>query len=101
MNIPKQFSIMGHKILVRFDPDFKASTGNVAEVDLQTNMITLQSSLPRLFIHRSILEQNFLHELTHLILENMGESELSDNEKFVDMFAGLLYQCLETQKGVQ
>lgn len=32
----------------------------------------------------------FYHELTHSILDTMGEKELSGNEKFVNCFAGFL-----------
>ena len=31
-------------------------------------------------------------ELVHAILHNMGEDDLNDNEKFVDVFGSLLHQ---------
>jgi hypothetical protein len=34
----------------------------------------------------------------HLILNAMGEDDLYKNEKFVDLFAGLLHQVLTTSK---
>ena len=37
----------------------------------------------------------FYHELTHTILDTMGESELSDNEKFVSSFSSFLTEALE------
>jgi hypothetical protein len=37
----------------------------------------------------------FYHELTHTILDTMGESELSSNEKFVTCFAGFLTEAME------
>ena len=36
----------------------------------------------------------FYHELTHCILQTMGEQELSANEKFVCCFAGFLTEAL-------
>lgn len=36
----------------------------------------------------------FYHELTHSILDTMGESELSANEKFVNCFAGFLADAM-------
>ncbi len=42
--------------------------------------------------------QVFCHELTHCILSAMGEDELSDNEKFVDLFGTFLHQALKTMK---
>ena len=36
----------------------------------------------------------FFHELIHTILDNMGEKELSQNEKFVCTFAGFLTEAM-------
>lgn len=36
----------------------------------------------------------FYHELTHCILQTMGEHELNDNEKFVCCFAGFLTEAM-------
>ena len=36
----------------------------------------------------------FFHELTHVILDNMGEKDLSGNEKFVSTFAGFLTEAM-------
>lgn len=38
----------------------------------------------------------FYHELTHTILQTMGEFELSDNEKFVNSFASFLTEAMST-----
>lgn len=37
----------------------------------------------------------FYHELTHSILDTMGESELSANEKFVSAFSSFLTEAME------
>lgn len=37
----------------------------------------------------------FYHELTHAILDTMGEKELSSNEKFVNCFAGFLCEAMK------
>lgn len=36
----------------------------------------------------------FYHELTHCILQMMGENELNNNEKFVCCFAGFLTEAM-------
>ena len=36
----------------------------------------------------------FYHELTHAILDTMGEFDLSKNEKFVNTFAGFLTEAM-------
>ena len=37
----------------------------------------------------------FIHEIVHGILDTMGESELSGNEKFVSTFSSLLIDSIE------
>jgi len=37
----------------------------------------------------------FYHELTHSILDTMGENELSENEKFVCCFSGFLTEAMK------
>lgn len=37
----------------------------------------------------------FFHELTHSILDTMGENDLSKNEKFVSCFAGFLTEAMK------
>lgn len=36
----------------------------------------------------------YIHEVVHLVLDTMGELELSRNEKFVNCFAGFLTEAL-------
>jgi hypothetical protein len=38
----------------------------------------------------------FWHELTHVILQDMGERRLNANEKFVSAFADRLHQAIKT-----
>lgn len=42
--------------------------------------------------------QTFYHELTHAILDTMGESELSKNEKFVNTFSSFLNEALRNAR---
>ena len=39
---------------------------------------------------------SYYHELIHLILDNMGQYELSKDEKFVSTFAGFLTEAMVT-----
>ena len=38
----------------------------------------------------------FYHELTHCILQMMGENELNNNEKFICCFAGFLTEAMRS-----
>lgn len=42
--------------------------------------------------------QTFYHELTHAILDTMGEGELSKNEKFVNTFSSFLNEALRNAR---
>lgn len=42
--------------------------------------------------------QTFYHEVTHAILDTMGEHELSKNEKFVNTFSSFLNEALRNAR---
>ena len=44
------------------------------------------------------VDQTLWHEITHWILEVMGEEKLNRDEKFVDLFGSLICQVLRTLK---
>ena len=46
----------------------------------------------------SVQFNTFLHELTHAILDTMGENELSANEKFVNTFSSFLAEAITSSK---
>lgn len=48
--------------------------------------------------HQESINSTFIHEIIHEILDTMGETELSSNEKFVNTFAGYLYQVIKQIK---
>ena len=98
MQIPKRFRLLGQVVEVRFDERLIYTHDNRGEVRIRENVIVLQSDGPQYPILESQSEQTFLHELVHVILDRMGETELSANEKFVDMFAGMLHQALITSE---
>lgn len=49
-------------------------------------------------IDKNLISQTIYHEVVHAILESMGESDLSANDKFVQKFALLLHQFETTKK---
>ena len=53
------------------------------------------STDPRIFFGEQ-LSQCFLHELLHYIFYVMGEHELRNNEKLVDLIAHFLHQVEDT-----
>jgi 2-hydroxy-3-keto-5-methylthiopentenyl-1-phosphate phosphatase len=62
-----------------------------SEITLSTTQGTDELSNDRMM-------DTFYHERTHSILDMMTETDLSNNEKFVDVFSKLLRQADETSE---
>lgn len=95
MKIPKRFQLFGHTIDVNWCDDLLIRTNNVGEAHYNFNEIKLDVMHDR---PESYKEQVFLHEVLHLILNQIGEDELRENEKFIDLLASLLHQALTTME---
>ena len=93
MIIPNKIRIGGQDINIikedRLD-DNKLGTICVAEgvLKIADNFNNLQQC-------ESSKINTFIHEIVHGILDTMGESELSGNEKFVSTFSSLLIDTIE------
>ena len=71
----------------------------VGEVDYAKRTITLaRKSYHGIPLKLSALHETFWHELTHCILESMGQHELNDNEAFVEEFSHRLAKAIETAR---
>lgn len=63
-----------------------------------TGIIKLSKKWQGFNLPEDSIEQTFYHELTHAILSEMGEEELSSNERFVQGFSMLLHQFQISKK---
>ena len=93
MIIPNKIRIGGQDISVvikeRLD-DNKLGTICVAEgvLNIADNFSNIkQCESPKI--------NTFIHEVVHGVLDTMGESELSSNDKFVSTFSSLLIDTIE------
>jgi hypothetical protein len=98
MRIPTRFKLLGHTITVEYDHMLDGRNGCTGEARYTTNSIALQPNTDTFNRPTSQREHVFLHELTHHILNEMNEHDLRSNEKFVDVFSGLLHQALTTME---
>lgn len=93
MIIPDKIRIGGQEISVvneeRLD-DNKLGTICVAE-----GVLRIADNFNNLKQCESSKINTFVHEIVHGILDTMGESELSGNEKFVCTFSSLLIDSIE------
>lgn len=92
--LPNKFTVGGQEIEVRIVDSIdgsKLGTCSVAEGAVR---------IAKTFNGREQSESSklntFCHELTHSILDTMGEHELSANERFVCSFSGFLAEAMKS-----
>lgn len=90
--IPITFQIAGLTFTVALDDKLAEATKQLGIVDYHQQKIVIDPS----HAPKETTEQAYFHELVHTILFIMNEDELQNNERFVDLFAHLLYQALST-----
>ena len=92
MNLPTQFNLMAHTIKVKAIPAEKWKRDDCLGLyNPATRVIEVRAQGTQMDGHV------YYHEVVHCILDAMGHKLYSD-EAFVDNFAGLLQQVLETSK---
>lgn len=96
MKIPKKFKLFGTTININFQDSrlsYQSSLGDCSYIDGEINLCREYKGKP---LNKDAIIDTFYHEKVHVILDGMGEHELSANEKFVDVFSKLLRQSDET-----
>lgn len=97
-SIPTEFQLFGTTIKVLFDNDKMNTLKYYGCFDYSDSTITLSFTKGTTVLSLDRIKDTFYHEKVHAILDTMNEQELSENEKFVDVFAKLLRQSDETTK---
>lgn len=95
--IPSKFSLGGLNYEVKITPELNNGE-DYGEWDGAGCVITIAESARLDHLSRERMEQVFCHELTHAILNFIGNEKLNDNEVFVDTFAQGLYQAIKTME---
>ena len=98
MRIPESFNLVGFKIKVIAEKQLLHDSSMHGLAVYRDKIIYLQTNTDGVPVSKASIEQTFLHELTHHILDRMGENDLCMNEKFVDVFSSLLHQAITTMK---
>lgn len=95
--IPKSLHVGGQEIEVRLVERCKNNelgTCCVAQGFIEIARMYNREAL----VAPSVQFNTFLHELTHAILDTMGENELSANERFVNTFSSFLAEAITSSK---
>ena len=91
--IPSKITIGGHDIEIRNVS--RCDNNALGECHLIEGYIEIADTFYKEQKQSESSKLNtFYHELTHCILQTMGEQELSANEKFVCCFAGFLTEAM-------
>ncbi len=96
MKIPSKFKLFGTTINVVWNNERMNDKGCYGLSDYGKAEINLSNTQGVDKLANDRMMDTFYHERTHIILDSMNESELSDNEKFVDVFSKLLRQSIES-----
>lgn len=96
MKIPTSFTIGGHDININFVPAL--GTGCLGVCTLASGEIKIATTFGEYEQSESSIFNTFWHETVHAILDIMGETELTANEKFVSCFAGFLCEALRSME---
>lgn len=99
LNIPKKFTLLGHEYSIVIKKDLFETEGCYGNADEDLKMIQLQDIgvVKRRYeengkvietsmtITNEMVVETFFHEVMHIIFDAMGEEELSENEKLVNI----------------
>lgn len=96
IEIPSKFTIGGQDLNVKFVPTIDG--GAVGQCNLIGGVIKLATNFGESVIPVTSVHNTFWHETVHAILDTMGETELTSNEKFVSCFAGFLCEALRSME---
>lgn len=90
--IPKSFTLFGetYKVKKLVKVDKQDSWG---EHDPVKNIIKIKKGL-----NQEQQQQTFYHEIFHVILSNLGYTELNKDEVLIDTMAKALHQIMKTSK---
>lgn len=94
--IPKSFTVGGQEmdvLIVDTIPEDKLSECTIWNGSIR--IARVYKGIPQT---QSSQCNTFFHELTHAVLDTMGEYELSQNERFVCTFASLLTEAVRSFK---
>lgn len=89
MVIPKKVEIFGKIYKIILVDNLLEKEKYYGIISYNNQNIKLDKNLPE-----NLLNQTFMHEIIHMILEEIGEKDLN-NEKFVDLFSNALYQVFK------
>ena len=95
--IPSKITLGGQEVEIRNVE--RCDNNAVGGSHLYEGFLEIANNFNKVAVQSESSKVNtFYHELTHCILETMGEDELNGNEKFVCCFAGFLTEAMRNAR---
>ena len=94
MYIPDQIQVGGQDVKVEFVETIEG--GLLGECMISSGYLKIANNGKGYTQSNTSKLNTFVHECVHLILDTMGESELSGNERFVNSFAGYATEIIRS-----
>lgn len=91
--IPSKIVIGGQEIDVK--EEVKIENNLLGQCSVAEGWIKIANTYDDRIQTESCKRNTYYHELTHAILDTMGETKLSQNEKFVNCFASFLTEAMQ------
>lgn len=92
--IPDHIQVGGQDVVVEFVETIEG--GSLGESMSSSGYIKIANNAKGYTQTDTSKLNTFVHECVHLILDTMGESEMSGNERFVNSFAGYATEILRS-----
>lgn len=93
MIIPNKIRIGGQNISVEINE--RLDDNKLGTICVVEGVLRIAENFSNIKQCESSKINTFIHEVVHGVLDTMGESELSGNEKFVSTFSSLLIDTIE------
>lgn len=94
MYIPDQIQVGGQDVKVEFVETIEG--GSLGECMISSGYLKIANNGKGYTQSNTSKLNTFVHECVHLILDTMGESEMSGNERFVNSFAGYATEIIRS-----
>lgn len=94
MYIPDHIQVGGQDVKVEFVETIEG--GLLGECMISSGYLKIANNGKGYTQSNTSKLNTFIHECVHLILDTMGEGELSGNEKFVNSFAGYATEIIRS-----
>jgi hypothetical protein len=96
IKIPKRFKIFGQTFTVEFVYNLVQGWDHIGEAIFRNNKILIQKNCKGIARTHEQIEQVFLHEMIHILFNELREDIMRDNDPLIDKIASALHQVFQT-----